>query len=207
MFAVVITLDQRRSSEVPDLVPDLVRDLNEIAADDLLMPFQRTIGDECQGVLGSHDKVAEVVARAAIASDWWIGVGVGEVDRIALDTREVSGSAFSRARVMVEDAKRRTRRESGHPRRPWPVRVDGPEPDTNRMLEACLAAIHMIVSMRSDREQQVAGMLELGEHDQQDIAERLGISQPAVSKAIDRSHWDEQRALSETVKLIGRDYP
>lgn len=202
---VVMIVDQRKSRRDVDRIPDLVASLNELATDSLIMPFQRTLGDECEGVLHSLDRVPALVSAMARQSCWWIGIGLGDISGVAADSRDVSGEAFGIAREMVEAAKRRTRRESGKSRSPWPLRVGGFGGDRDQAIEACLATIHMISASRSKREGQVAAMLDSGFTDQTDIARELSISQPAVSKAIARAHWDEEKALERCVHFLGRD--
>lgn len=205
---VVMIMDQQRSrDEQEDRVPGLVATLNGIARDDLIMPFQRTIGDECEGVLRDAREIGRLVAAIARSQRWWIGIGVGTIDGVAPDSRDVSGEAFGIARDMVERAKRRTRRGDARKlRKPWPIRFAG-SGDTNRddAIESCLAAIHMIVTERSPREAEISQLLAAGELDQRHLSAILGISQPAISKAISRAHWDQEQALIRAVATMGAD--
>jgi len=199
-----LIIDQQESRSDRDRIPDAVATLNRVATDHLLMPFQRTIGDECQGVLASFTCVPDLVSHLAVEGRWWIGIGIGDVDGVAPDSRDVSGSAFGRARDMVERAKKRTRRDGGDWRQPWPLRVEGAGRDTDQALEACLAVIFMIVNERTDREHQIVSLVQQG-WDQREIAAHLEISQPAITKAIARSHWDQQHALMQCARFVGKD--
>lgn len=203
MTPIVMIVDQRQSRASEDRIPGLVSALNETTSD-LLMPFQRTIGDECEGVLASCRAVPRLVSEIARQGNWWLGIGVGSISGVAPDSRDVSGEAFGIAREMVESAKKRTRRATGKPRRSWWLRFAGTDPERDAAIEGCLAAISTIVESRSKREHEVAALLSRGLAEQHEMAEILGVSQPAISKAIDRSQWDYEQALARSVRFLGR---
>ncbi len=59
----VLTVDQRGSTGRPDRVPEVLARLEEVLADraGVVVPFDRTVGDEVQGVLDHPEVVVEVV--------------------------------------------------------------------------------------------------------------------------------------------------
>lgn len=104
----VMTLDQRGSRSGADLVPQaldlldrtLVGELTPIAA------FERTAGDEIQGVLDSPKSVYAVIRSLLRGSAWYIGVGHGTVDQpIPHRAAEGGGPAYWAARDAVNLAK------------------------------------------------------------------------------------------------------
>jgi hypothetical protein len=73
----VLTVDQRASRRGPDRVAATLRRL--AATPETLLPFERTAGDEFQGVLDEPGAVVDVVLRLAREGGWSIGIGAGPV--------------------------------------------------------------------------------------------------------------------------------
>ncbi|WP_432395920.1 hypothetical protein ACRQ5B_00555 [Pseudarthrobacter sp. L19] len=99
----VLTIDQRGSSTDVDRVPGLLAELAR------LLPgatFERSVGDELQGVLQSPAEVVDTALHVLRDGHWYVGIGVGAVDRpLPASPREGSGPAFVAARLAVERAK------------------------------------------------------------------------------------------------------
>src|SRR6478736_5095978 len=74
---VVLTVDQRGSRSSADRIPQMLAELASVPA---RVDFERTVGDEFQGVLDQGAAVADAVARLLRDDAWNIGVGVGTVE-------------------------------------------------------------------------------------------------------------------------------
>jgi hypothetical protein len=118
-WVLVVTADQRGSRRGPDAVPAA---LDRLAASPSLAPlveFERTVGDEIQGVLADGRSVVEVVEHLLRSGSWRVGVGVGAVQTpLPVSTRAGRGPAFIAAREAVEASRRS----------PVHVAVRGPRP-------------------------------------------------------------------------------
>lgn len=191
----VLTLDQRRSRSHPDAVPGLL-DLLAPLDSDLLRPFERTAGDEAQGVLTDPDVAVEVVGRVLRAGNWNIGVGTGSVNRpLPEDTRAGRGDAFVAAREAVNRAKNDVHRLA--------VVARPDRPDAAHLATA-LGLWAGILERRTERGWQVFDLLESG-LSYGETGERLGVSQSAVSqRARVAGIVDERRARSLAAALWGR---
>ena len=77
MTVAVLTVDQRGSRTSPDLVPGALAALADVP---LLRPFERTAGDEFQGVVDDPASLARVAERLLREDRWNIGIGIGPVD-------------------------------------------------------------------------------------------------------------------------------
>src|SRR5689334_2614434 len=98
----VVTADQRRSRTGEDQVPAVLDALSAIPA---LRRFERTAGDEIQGMPADAQAVVAVVV-ALVRAGWWTGVGVGPVDRpLPRSARAGRGGAYVAARRAVDSAK------------------------------------------------------------------------------------------------------
>ena len=99
----VMTIDQRGSSTDADRVPGLLAELGALST---AGRFERSVGDEVQGVVERPDEVVEIALLALRSGRWYVGIGVGHVDLpLPASPREGSGPAFVAARLAVDRAK------------------------------------------------------------------------------------------------------
>ncbi len=179
-----MTIDQRGSQRGPDLIDDLLRDLgNIVPATAVVRPFERTAGDEVQGLL--VDSRHAVTAALALVRDgaWSVGLGLGPVrEPIPASVRAAAGPAFVHARDAVARAKASPRH----------IAVSGPHPQAAGDAEVLLALLAAIVQRRSRHGWEVVDLMATG-MTQQEAAKRLGVSPQAVSQRLQAALWQEQR--------------
>ncbi|WP_026550746.1 helix-turn-helix domain-containing protein [Arthrobacter sp. Br18] len=187
----VLTIDQAASRSNPDHIPDLLRLLGSIPA---TAGFERSVGDEAQGVLESPAAVVDAVLLCLRQGHWYVGIGVGDVDQpYPASPREARGSAFVLARAAVERAKKTGERA--------PLAVEGPPGSAE--AEAVLALVGRHVSNRSPAEWRILDRLEPGRRGSQTaVARELGITPQSVSKAVARSAWVEEWAARPAAALL-----
>ncbi|MEG3615113.1 hypothetical protein [Isoptericola haloaureus] len=201
---IVLTVDQRGSTSRGDLVPQVLELLGDRTTDDgrpragVRVAFDRTVGDEVQGVLDGDDGAAlavAVVADLLREGGWSVGVGVGVVhEPLPAASRAASGPAFVRAREAVEDAKRR-----GHV---VPVAVVGTAEEPGATIAADAQALLRLLGAVAAR-RSAAGweaVDTLGRHEasaapQRETAEALGVSEQAVSQRLRTALWAEEQAV------------
>jgi hypothetical protein len=182
----VLTVDQRASRRGPDRVPEVLRMLNATVS--TLLPFERTAGDEFQGVLAGADEVVDVVLRLVRLGDWSIGVGAGPVQTpLPASTRAGAGPAFLCARRAVEAAKQRPAR----------LAVRGAVPVEAGDAQAVLTALAVLVDRRSDQAWEAIALVE-GGRTQAEAATELGISRQAVGQRLAAALWELERELRPT---------
>ncbi|WP_394942094.1 MarR family transcriptional regulator [Psychromicrobium sp. YIM B11713] len=190
----VMTIDQRGSRRSEDLIPGLVKELEGVST---LLPFERSVGDELQGVLPSAQDVVEVSMRALRAGQWYIGIGVGAVQTpVFQHSRDAKGSAFIAAREAVEQAKKSGNRV--------PLAVCGAIPSKQiAAAEAVLRLLGGLVSGRSAAEWRILDRLTPGVRgNQAEVAAALQVSPQAVSNAVRRSGWLEEWAGRDAAALL-----
>ncbi|MHA7145906.1 MarR family transcriptional regulator [Arthrobacter sp. TmT3-37] len=180
----VLTIDQTGSRATTDRVPELLHLLQPVHA---VLPWERSVGDEAQGVIAGADDVVEAVMLCLRAGGWYVGIGIGTVERpFPASPREGRGSAFVAARKAVDRAKKTGDRA--------PLAVEGP--DGAGEAEGVLALLGRHVMGRSDAEWRILDLLHPGERGTQTaVARTLGISPQAVSKAAARAAWHEEQAV------------
>jgi hypothetical protein len=196
MTVIVLTVDQRGSRSTPDLVPEALAALADLP---LRLPFERTAGDEFQGVLDDPAALPRAVERLLRDRTWNIGLGVGDVDEPAPDTaRAGRGPAYVHARHAVTAAKNS----------PWHLRVTGDD-DAARDLESVLWLWAAVLDRRTDKGWEVTDLVDQGlSYDE--AGQRLGISQSAVSQRAQAAGLVEGRRAREVVthlatRLLGKD--
>lgn len=190
MHVVVLTVDQHGSQTRPDQVPAA---LEALAAVPARLAFQRTAGDEFQGVLDEPAALPVALEPLLRAGAWNIGIGLGEVETPLPDqARAGRGPAYVAAREAVTAAKSS----------PWRVRVAGPT-DTARALESAVWLWAALLARRTDRGWEVADLVDQGlTYDE--TASRLGISQSAVSQRAAAAGIAEGRRARGLVEFLAR---
>ncbi|WP_019148117.1 SatD family protein [Timonella senegalensis] len=197
----VLTVDQKASRSTGDKVPNLLTDLKWLLRRDLAprVAFGRTIGDEVQGVLDSPQAVYAVFRHLMRSGQWYLGIGIGGVVT-PLPTRssEGAGAAFVYAREAVEDAKVLRGRA--------PVSVRSNDSAKAEELQSLLRLLGSIIQNRSAAAWEAADLLMDPDGTptglkQKDVADRLGISEAAVSKRVKLAALDEER---EVLSLVAR---
>jgi hypothetical protein len=182
----VLTVDQRASRSSPDRVPEVLRRLN--SAVPTVLGFERTAGDEFQGVLADPDDVVEVVLQLVRSGEWSIGVGAGPVQSpLPPSTRAGAGAAFLSARRAVDAAKHRSSR----------LAVRGVVPADAGDAQAVLTALAVIVERRSDQAWEAIALVGAGQT-QAEAAAQLGISRQAVGQRLGAGLWELERDLRPT---------
>lgn len=193
----VLTVDQQGSTGGPDLVPGLLDDVGRHldGAPGIVLPFDRTVGDEIQGVLDDATTAVGLVLALLRRGGWSIGLGIGEVDHPLPGTsREASGNAFVRARAAVDRAKGRAAAV--------PVAVQGPDPAKAREVEALLHLLGALTTRRTDRGWEAVDTLVRVGGTQKDVARAIGITEQAVSQRLRTSLWPEEAAVRPIVARL-----
>ncbi|ARU53080.1 hypothetical protein JOE63_002335 [Cellulosimicrobium cellulans] len=195
----VLTVDQRGSTGHPDRVPEVLARLGELldGRPGVVVPFDRTVGDEVQGVLGDAGTVVDVVLDLLRDGGWSVGVGAGSVDEpLPAVSREASGEAFVRAREAVEQAKSRAATA--------PVAVRGEPSARAAEVEALLRLLAAVVERRTAPGWEAVDTLARVGGTQKDVARVLGVSEQAVSQRLRVALWPEEAAVRPVVaRLLG----
>jgi hypothetical protein len=197
----VMTIDQRGSRTVGDRVPELLATLRGIRT---VLPFERSVGDEVQGLLDAPAGVVEAAMRALRAGGWYVGIGVGSVDRpLPASPREAAGPALVQARLAVDRAKRTGERVALAVEYDGGSGLPGEGAAAASAAEAVLVRVGDLVRHRSAAEWRVLDALaEPGPRRQVDVAQSLGVTPQAVSQAILRSGRQEEQRGRAAAELL-----
>ncbi|HTL40846.1 MAG TPA: DNA-binding protein [Pseudolysinimonas sp.] len=193
MFA--ITADQVGSRAAADLADAQLARIEQIAAGRLVLPPDRTAGDEIQAATEDARAALDLVLDLTRDGNWSVGLGVGDV-RLPLPdaTRAATGSAFILARDAVARAKKNATR--------FAVSVG-----TGRLPDAALLQplIDLLLHLRARRtpegwevaDRLVAGMT------QARLAAELGVTPQAISLRVQNAQLHtETAAIAALTELL-----
>jgi hypothetical protein len=222
---IVLTVDQRGSTYASDRVPEVLEELARLTGgrDGMVVPFERTVGDEVQAILAEGQAGAQLAVDVALHllrdQGWSVGIGIGSVEGpLPAVSREARGYAFYRARDAVERAKTRGRGTSiavegpppgagGEPADRGSDEGDAPEPDRAAEVEALLRLLAAIRARRTPQGWEVADTLASLEDKpgrQRIVAQSLNVSEQAVSQRVRAALWQEEEAVRPVVvRLLG----
>lgn len=207
----VLTIDQRGSTADVDRVPDLIAALRNLTP----APFERSVGDELQGVVEDAADVVEIALYALRSGHWYVGIGIGTVQLAPGGSpREGSGSGFVAARKAVELAKGSAGQvpvsvvsgSIGRGREIPPQAREGAMTSAN--AQAVLRLIGRLVQQRTQSQWRVVDRLRAlqggdGKHGSQKlVARELGITEQSVSRAVLRSGWQEEWAARPAAAML-----
>jgi len=198
----VIIADQVGSRTSDDRVPAALAALADLA---VTLSFERTAGDEIQGLLSDPLSVVTAITRLTRLSGWRIGIGAGTVDSpVPASTRAARGPAYLAARAAIDAAR-------GAPAElalalPYSVSGDayGEVIEAAKDAEAALWLLRTVLSRRSEEGWELMDLLDKGLTNAR-AAERLGISPSAVSQRLSRaSRIEVDRGSKLAARLLGR---
>ena len=186
----VVTVDQRGSRRSADRVADLLPRLERRVP--TVLSFERTAGDEFQGLLDDPATVVDVVLRLVRNGSWSIGIGAGPVQTpLPKSTRAATGPAFVAARRAVDAAKQRTAR----------IAVRGAVPADAGDAQAVLTALAHLIDRRSEQAWEAIAAV-AGGRTQAQAAAALGISRQAVGQRLAAARWDLEQELRPTAARL-----
>lgn len=167
---------------------------------DRLAPFEFTQGDEIQGLLPiDADPVALVLDATlrphappdGVPRMRWV-IAVGSIDPGEGPATKRTGAAFLAARRLISGAHRDDdglRCETGHPA-------------NDALLADVAPVLASLVDRMTDRQRQVLHLQVIDGLRQEAIADRLGVSQPAISGLLSRAGARDVARLTAAVRTL-----
>jgi len=189
---IVITADQVDSRSTADLATDALTALNTKFADHLMLPADRTAGDEIQLLVEGGQAAVDIVLALTRTGHWSVGLGVGGVrEPLGASIRESTGDAFIAARSAVDRAKKKITRfaAAAEPRR-------GEAHD----LEALVDLLLILRARRSEQGWEIHDLVTRG-LTQADAASEIGITPQSASK---RARAADLRAEDAAIAPLAR---
>lgn len=190
-----LTFDQRGSRRSGDRVPELLDALRPLP---VRLPAERTVGDEAQVLVDRAETALQCALAALELGEWSIGIGVGPVETpLPGNVREARGDALRASRAAIDGA-----RSTGEV--PVVVRASDPRHATTAAdAQAVLRLTGWMIRTRTEGQWRTVRLLRDDPRlTQQQLAERLGITQQSVSRSLATSGWREERAAHGLVERL-----
>jgi len=190
-----ITADQVGSRSAADLADTQLAAIAELSAGRLVLPVDRTAGDEIQAATEDAATALAIVLHLTRDGNWSVGLGVGEVRTPLPDsTRAMTGSAFILARDAVTAAKKRPTR--------FALAIDPGRLPDDRLLEPLIDLLLQLRARRTPEGWQVADRLVTGVT-QASLASELGVTPQAISLRVQNAQLaTEQAAIAALIELL-----
>lgn len=206
MFAVIA--DQEDSRHEKDAVPEAITKINTLADNktlQLILPPERTSGDEFQCLLAEPESVYQLVRLLIADGRWHIGIGVGDVETpLPKDVREARGSALVNAREAVESSKSAD---------PSVVLIGSRVPEASD-ANAVLRLISAVLKRRTNSGWAAINAAERAsakDASMSEAADSLGITKQALSQRLQAANWKlEIQSYPTVIRILGaadRDTP
>ena len=187
----VLTIDQQRSRSSADAVPALLDILNSRYAEQLVLPFERTAGDEVQCLLSDAATVVDLVVELLRTPQWSIGIGLGEAELpLPSSVRAARGPAFLCARTAVDRAKKA----------PANIAVEGAK-DGAAHAEAALWLLGSLLLGRTSAGWEAVDAT-TAEKTQAKAATRLGVSPQAINSRLQVAGWRQEQRGRQLVAYL-----
>lgn len=185
-----ITADQKGSRRSSDRVPEALAILERLDSK-LILPFERTAGDEIQALTTDSTAIVDIVLSLTQLGGWHLGFGLGSVETpIPTSTRAARGSAYIAARQAINNARSAPANlclcESE------PILRASDEESALRHAEWVLILLRALASRRTSEGWEIAAALDRVKSGSL-VAKELGISPSAVSQRSSRAAVREVR--------------
>jgi hypothetical protein len=191
--------DQIGSRMHADLADEALALLTTAGGEQLVLPPDRTAGDEIQAATMDARTALEFVLLLTRDGHWSVGLGVGDVrEPLPEATRAMTGSAFILARDAVGEAKKSTTR--------FALGIEtGRLPDA-ALLQPLIDLLLLLRGRRTPEGWEAADLLAAG-RTQSESAAALGVTPQAVSLRVQNAQLHTERAaiaaLTELLAAAG----
>lgn len=163
----------------------VLRQVNSKFADDVVVDFVPTVGDEFQGALRDARNAYSVYVQvgASLPVGIYCGIGIGDVEKPLGGDVGMRGTAFYRARDALEECKAK--------RRSVLVRSSDDACLDDRVTNTLLHFIEVLEGSWTDRQSEVLGFYrEHPEYTYEMVGSHFGISKQAISQILKAADWE-----------------
>ena len=171
-----------------------LREVNSHFADDVVVAFAPTVGDEFQGALrgprNAYEAYLHIKSRLRVAI--YCGIGFGDVEKPLQADVGMRGTAFYRARDALELCKSRNRKVM--------VRSSEDGDLTDETLNTLLHFIQSLEDSWTERQREVLGYYRLHPDDTyEQLGNHFGVSRQSVRDILRAGDWELIRELETLV--------
>ncbi len=187
---------------------NILEKINQSYGEDMAADFTITLGDEFQGLMTGGDHVLDVILQikaAVLPEGIRFGVGIGEMSTAIIPSMALGadGPAYYMARRAIEYAKE-TERRNKWAETDMVMECEGGGRDIE-VLNQMLCLMYSMESMWSEKQKRTIWDMLLHRDGQKKAAERMGVSQPAINKALSSGkYYAYERAYDIMKERMGK---
>lgn len=182
---------------------EILDQVNATYAEDIASQFTITLGDEFQGLLKTGRNIINIISDIEFAMapiDLRFGIGIGEIStEINFEySSEIDGPAYHRARAMVEalldNAKQYSSKQTN-----IMISSQTNNAEIDGLINSVLSVCSVLKSRWTPRQREIIATYLDNKANQYRTAEKLGIGQSSVSKALHSANFYSYQAALDTV--------
>lgn len=199
-------IDSRKISDrkkFQSVFKETLENINVKYQEDLAAKFSITLGDEFQGLLKSKKNILNIIFDIEMAlwpTKLRFGVGIGEISTEIsyYNTAEIDGSAYHRARKMIDLLKSK---EGQHSKRTANILIASNKEnlEIDNILNSVLSVTTALKSKWTIRQAEIIDTYLKSEENQYQTASKLKIGQSSISKALSSANFITYQAALESV--------
>lgn len=193
-------------SAVQDQLSSVLSDINISFSKDISSKFMITLGDEFQGLLltGTHTmEIIDKIEREMYPTKIRFGIGVGKIATGINSNMPLGadGPAYYNARNMIVELKA-AKKKKMEPKLNVKIEIAG-NADISELINAIFSLNTILKAKWTGRQREIINTYLKCEGTQSDVANKLGINQSNVQKALSNSnYYAYQRALDIVTNIL-----
>lgn len=193
---------------IQDSLKQVLEDINKEYAEDIAAKFLITLGDEFQGLLRNSRNIVRIIEAIKIKMypvEIRFGVGIGEIttdinSEMALGA---DGPGYYKAREAIELLKENEKKNKTVIS---DIRVECEAGNNSQivLINTVFELIRVIEQNWSERQRQIIWNIQIYQDGQKRTAERLGVTQSSVNKALaNGNYYAYAKALKDVENILG----
>lgn len=201
---IINSKELKNRDEVQEKLKKILLKINKEYEDNIASNFTITLGDEFQGLLKNRNSVIKAVSEIEMALmpvNIRFGIGIGEINtRInLLNTSEIDGTAYHRARKMLTEIENK---ETQYTESISNIMIcSGEEKDTlDELFNSIFSVCTALKSKWTDRQKEIIFAYLSNDKNQYKTAEALQIGQSSVNKSLNKSKFYTYKNALETIE-------
>lgn len=207
-YAVIIgdIIDSKKIIDRKDVQSKFIKVLNEINnrySKDIASKFTITLGDEFQGLLKNRNNIIKIIFEIEMAMSplvFRFGIGIGDITTaISFEySSEIDGPAYHRARAMIEELESS---KSQYLKRKANILISSQDQNVeiDKLLNSILSVCTALRSRWTLRQTEIIYAYLRSEENQYKAAEKLGIGQSSVNKALNIADFYTYKSAMDNI--------
>lgn len=200
---IIDSKDLKNRNQVQATVKNVLSTINKKYSKDIAAKFSITLGDEFQGLLKNRNNIINIISEiemTMIPVSIRFGVGIGNISTDINFERsaEIDGSAYHRARAVIEDLENS---ENQYSKRQANILISSQDKniEIDQLLNSILSLCTALKSKWTFRQHEIIHTYLLNDENQYKTAKKLSIGQSTVSKALNAANFTTYQSAMANV--------